>query len=38
VSAEVAASHAEGGERVCNDALGGDRRVVRGDYDGEIFC
>jgi hypothetical protein len=38
VSAEVAASHAEVGERVCDDSLGGDGRVVRGDYDGEIFC
>jgi hypothetical protein len=38
VSTEVAARHAEGGERVCDDALGGDGRVVRGDYDGDIFC
>ena len=38
MSTEVAARYTEGGERVCHDALGGDGRVVRGDYDGEIFC
>lgn len=38
VSTEVSAWHTEGGERVCDDALGGDGRVVRGDYDGEISC
>lgn len=38
VSTKVAASHSEGGERVGDDALGGDGRVVGSDYYGEIFA
>lgn len=38
VSAEVAARDTESCERVRDDALGRDGRVVRGDYDRETFC